>query len=378
MRRGLLVLLLAGITAAVWSAVGSQAGTKHSSSGSSVTIANVAGMSWTCGFNPFNSTVQFLSFGPIYEELVFVNALKSGCPDAVARVEVQVVEPREDADLHDQEGRQVVGREAAHRRRRPLHVPAPQEAPGARPPGRVVRAEEREPQGETRSSSSSSPRRRRTSTTSPARRRSCRSTSGPRSPNPVKYPDKAPVGSGPYTVRPSTCNAQRIIYTKNTHYWQKGKPKIDHGRLPGLHRQLARERGARHRPGPVGRPVHPEHQDLLHLEEQGQPLLVPAGGERLDLHQPQEPDPQERRCSARDGVRDQPPARRQDRRVRLRASGQPDRDRVAHVQELAEQEAREEGRLRPGEGEVDPQARRLQAEERRTSTRSPASRCRSR
>ena len=80
MRRGLLVLLLAGITAAAWSAVGSQAGTKHSSSGSSVTIANVAGMSWTCGFNPFNSTVQFLSFGPIYEELVFVNALKSGAP----------------------------------------------------------------------------------------------------------------------------------------------------------------------------------------------------------------------------------------------------------------------------------------------------------
>ena len=95
----------------------------------------------------------------------------------------------------------------------------------------------------------------------------------------------------------------------------EGQAEDRHGRLPGLHRQLARERGARDRPGPVGRPVHPEHQDLLHLEEQGQPLLVPAGRERLDLHQPQEPDPQERRRSARDGVRDQPPARRQDRRV---------------------------------------------------------------
>src|SRR5262249_16997300 len=80
MRRGLLVLLLAGITAAVWTAVGSQAGTKHSSSGPSVTIPNVAGMSWTCNFNPFNSTVQFLAFGSIYEELVFVNELKSGAP----------------------------------------------------------------------------------------------------------------------------------------------------------------------------------------------------------------------------------------------------------------------------------------------------------
>ena len=79
MRRGLLVLLLAGVAATAWTAVGSGAGTK-TASGSSVTIANVAGMSWTCNFNPFNSTVQFLTFGPIYEELVFVNELKSGAP----------------------------------------------------------------------------------------------------------------------------------------------------------------------------------------------------------------------------------------------------------------------------------------------------------
>src|SRR6476619_2323435 len=78
MRRGLLVLLLAGATAAAWTAIGSQAGTKHAASGTSVTIANVAGQTWTCGFNPFNSNVQFLSFGPVYEELVFVNGLKSG------------------------------------------------------------------------------------------------------------------------------------------------------------------------------------------------------------------------------------------------------------------------------------------------------------
>ena len=28
-------------------------------------------------------------------------------------------------------------------------------------------------------------------------------------------------------MSPSTCNPQRIIYEKNPHYWQKGKPKID-------------------------------------------------------------------------------------------------------------------------------------------------------
>ncbi|HKN43549.1 MAG TPA: ABC transporter substrate-binding protein, partial [Propionibacteriaceae bacterium] len=45
--------------------------------------------------------------------------------------------------------------------------------------------------------------------------------------DPVKYTDTKPIGSGPYTVSPSTCNPQRIIYEKNPHYWQKGKPKID-------------------------------------------------------------------------------------------------------------------------------------------------------
>ena len=78
MRRGLLVVLLAGMVAAVWTAVGSHAGTKHATGGTSVTIANVAGQTWTCNFNPFNANVQFLSFGPVYEELVFVNELKSG------------------------------------------------------------------------------------------------------------------------------------------------------------------------------------------------------------------------------------------------------------------------------------------------------------
>jgi peptide/nickel transport system substrate-binding protein len=48
------------------------------SSGTSVTISNEQGTTWTCGFNPFNGNTQFLSFGPVYEELTFVNGLKSG------------------------------------------------------------------------------------------------------------------------------------------------------------------------------------------------------------------------------------------------------------------------------------------------------------
>ena len=163
--------------------------------------------------------------------------------------------------------------------------------------------------------------------------------------NPVKYSDKAPVGSGPYAVRGSTCNAQRIIYTKNTHYWQKGKPKIDTVVYPAYTDNSPANVALATGQDQWGGQFIPNIKTFYTSKSKDNHYWFPPRCERLDLHQPQEPDPQERRCSARDGVCDQPPARREARRVRLRASGQPDRDRVAHVQELAEQEAREEGRL---------------------------------
>jgi peptide/nickel transport system substrate-binding protein len=43
--------------------------------------------------------------------------------------------------------------------------------------------------------------------------------------NPVTYKDPHPVATGPYTM--NSCSPQVIKYTKNPHYWQKGKPKID-------------------------------------------------------------------------------------------------------------------------------------------------------
>jgi peptide/nickel transport system substrate-binding protein len=44
--------------------------------------------------------------------------------------------------------------------------------------------------------------------------------------NPVTYPDKNPVGTGPFKATSSTCSPQNIKYVANTHYWQPGKPKI--------------------------------------------------------------------------------------------------------------------------------------------------------
>ena len=92
MRRGLLVVLLAGIVAAIWTAAGSGSGDKtsaatdHAAAGTSVTISNEQGATWTCGFNPMSADLVDWSFGPVYEPLVFVDELKSGAATPPLRV----------------------------------------------------------------------------------------------------------------------------------------------------------------------------------------------------------------------------------------------------------------------------------------------------
>ncbi len=43
--------------------------------GGTVTIDNESGTTWTCDFNPYNGAVNFLSFGTVYEPLVYDNLL---------------------------------------------------------------------------------------------------------------------------------------------------------------------------------------------------------------------------------------------------------------------------------------------------------------
>ena len=71
-RISVLLLVVASMAAAVWTGSGAGA------SGTSVTISNEQGTTWTCGFNPLNANLVSLSFGPVYEPLVYVNPLKSG------------------------------------------------------------------------------------------------------------------------------------------------------------------------------------------------------------------------------------------------------------------------------------------------------------
>jgi peptide/nickel transport system substrate-binding protein len=227
MRRGLLVVLLAGITAAAWTAVGSQAGTKHTAGSTSVTIANVAGMSWTCGFNPFNSTVQFLSFGPVYEELVFVNELKSGAPTPWLaskfawsnHAKTLTFTIRKGVKWSD--GTPLTAADVLFT----FQLLKKHAALDLQAVWSVLKSVTRKGSDQVvfQFKSPAAPYFYYVADQTPIVPQHIWA----KVPNPVKYTDKTPVGSGPYTVTPGTCNAQRIIYKKNAHYWQAGKPQID-------------------------------------------------------------------------------------------------------------------------------------------------------
>jgi peptide/nickel transport system substrate-binding protein len=92
-RSKLVALLTAGLVVpGVLGAVGFQAASAstksapdshviaNASSGPSLTLDNEAGETWPCGFNPFNEglVTDGLTFGEVYEELVFVDNLESG------------------------------------------------------------------------------------------------------------------------------------------------------------------------------------------------------------------------------------------------------------------------------------------------------------
>jgi peptide/nickel transport system substrate-binding protein len=72
-------MIAAGCTAGSQSSSssGSGNGTKAATN-SSLTISNEAGQLWSCGFNPLNPTFTMLSYGFVYEPLVYVNPLQQG------------------------------------------------------------------------------------------------------------------------------------------------------------------------------------------------------------------------------------------------------------------------------------------------------------
>ncbi|GAA2080242.1 ABC transporter substrate-binding protein [Pseudolysinimonas kribbensis] len=71
---------VAAAAAIALTVAGCSGGGGSSGSGTALTIANVGGATWTCGFNPFNPAVFQQAIGFVYEPLIYQNTLKNSAP----------------------------------------------------------------------------------------------------------------------------------------------------------------------------------------------------------------------------------------------------------------------------------------------------------
>ena len=184
------------------------------------------GMSWTCGFNPFNSTVQFLSFGPIYEELVFVNALKSGAPTPWLaskfkwsnHAKTLTFTIRKGVKWSD--GKPLTAADVLFT----FQLLKKHKALDLQAVWSVLKSVSRKGSNKVvfKFKSPAAPYFYYVAGQTPIVPKHIWSKIRTRSSTRTRT--RLAAVPTPYA---GTCNAQRIIYTKNTHYWQKGKPKID-------------------------------------------------------------------------------------------------------------------------------------------------------
>jgi peptide/nickel transport system substrate-binding protein len=229
MRRGLLVVLLAGMVAAIWTAAGNTSGDKtsaatdHAVAGTSVTISNEQGQTWTCGFNPFSADLINWSFGPVYEPLVFVNALKSGAATPWLASQYAwsnhnktiTFTIRSGAKWSD--GKPLTAADVLYT----FQLIKKNPALDLQAVWTVLKSVTRSGSKVTfQFKTAAVPYFYYVAGQTPiVAQHIWKSVK-----DPVNFKDAHPVGSGPYTM--ASCSPQVMKYTKNANYWQKGLPKI--------------------------------------------------------------------------------------------------------------------------------------------------------
>jgi peptide/nickel transport system substrate-binding protein len=226
MRRALIIVAVVGVAATVWASFGSAAdrSTHKRAATSSITISNEQGTTWTCGFSPFNADVSFLSFGTVYEELTFVNPLKSGATTNWLASAYKWSNHNKTLTFTIRSGVKWSDGQpfSASDVLFTFNLIKSHPALDLNAAWSVLRSVTQKGNKITFNFKTSAvPYFFYIGGGTPIVPKHIWSKIA----NPVTYKDSKPVGTGPYKM--SSCSPQVIKYSKNSEYWQKGLPKID-------------------------------------------------------------------------------------------------------------------------------------------------------
>ncbi len=224
------VLVAAGLLAAACTSSSSTSGTS-SANGSTVTISNENGALWTCGFNPLLGSDQLLSFGFVYEPLVYVNPLQNGKTTPMLATtwawgpgnKSLTFTIRKNVKWSD--GTPMTAADVAYTFNLLKKYPA-LDLPGVwsvlssvTQSGNQVTMNFKAP---------AVPDFYYIADQTPIVPQHIWSKVS----NPVTYADSHPVGTGPYKVNP--CTSQNVTYTANPNFWQPGEPHIKKVQYPAF------------------------------------------------------------------------------------------------------------------------------------------------
>ncbi|MBO0810908.1 MAG: hypothetical protein J2P23_02550, partial [Microlunatus sp.] len=227
--RALGALVSVGVLALATACSGGGSGGPGSngSASSSLTIANVAGTTWTCGFNPFNPSVSGLSIGFVYETLVHVNPLQNSketpmiAESSAWSSDNKTLTFTIRNGIKWNDGQPLTADDVAFtfnmlKANKGLDLNALWSSglESVTASGNKVTMKWKQP---------SQPYFYYVADQTPIVPKHIWST-GQAAKDPVQFNDPHPVGSGPYTV--SDCKPQNIRYQANPNFWQKGKPAI--------------------------------------------------------------------------------------------------------------------------------------------------------
>ncbi|WP_026377740.1 MULTISPECIES: ABC transporter substrate-binding protein [Aestuariimicrobium] len=221
------VIAILSLIASCASGGGGSNNTKKSGSSTSLTIANVGGTTWTCGFNPFNPSVSGLSIGFVYEPLVYVNPLQNSkeTPMVAESSEWSADSKTLTFTIRDgvkwSDGQALTADDVAFtfnllKANKGLDLNALWSSG-------LTSVEASGNKVTMKFSTPSKPYFYYIADQTPIVPKHVWSTGEPAK-DPVQFADAKPIGSGPYTV--SDCKPQNIRYQANEKFWQQGKPAV--------------------------------------------------------------------------------------------------------------------------------------------------------